>query len=68
MNAEEDRAKRTIEFLVKRLRSRVDDVVVDFDEVGVLQYVVMERPIWRGNVVVSREAVHSTFGSVIHLA
>lgn len=51
MNAEEDRAKRTIEFLVKCLRSRMDDVVVDFDEDGVLQYVVIERPSWCGCVI-----------------
>lgn len=48
----EDRVKRTIELLVKRLRSRADDVAVDFDEDGVLQYVVTERPSWSGNVVV----------------
>lgn len=53
MNAEkEDRAKWTIEFLVKRLRGRADDVAVDFDEDGLLQYVVTKRPSWRGNVVV----------------
>jgi hypothetical protein len=53
MDAEkEDRAKRTIEFLVKRLRSRADDVAVDFDEDGLLQYVVTGRPCWSGNVVV----------------
>lgn len=52
MNTEEDRAKRTIEFLDKHLRSRADDVAVDFDEDGVLQYVVAETPGWRGNVLV----------------
>ncbi len=49
---EEDRAKRTIEFLVRRLRGRVDDVAVDFDEDGALQYVVVKRPSWSGNVLV----------------
>lgn len=52
MNTEEDRAKRTIEFLVKHLRSRADDVAVDFDEDGVLQYVVAKIPSWSGNVLV----------------
>lgn len=52
MDTEEDRAKRTIELLVKRLRSRADDVAIDFDEDSVLQYVVIERPTWSGNVVV----------------
>lgn len=53
MDTEEDRAKRTIEFLVKRLRGRVDDVAVDFDEDGALRYVVTKRrPIWSGNVLV----------------
>ena len=52
MTAEEDRAKKTIEFLVKHLRSRADDVAVDFDEDGALQYVVTKRPSWSGNVVV----------------
>ena len=52
MDAEEDRAKRTVEFLVKRLRGRVDDVAVDFDEDGALQYVVTKRPSWSGNALV----------------
>ena len=52
MDAEEDRAKRTIEFLVKRLRGRVDDVAVDFDEDGALRYVVTKRLGWSGNVLV----------------
>lgn len=53
MNAEkENRAKQIIELLVKRLRGRVDDVAVNFDEDGALQYVVTKRPSWRGNIVV----------------
>lgn len=49
---EEDRAKQTIEFLVKCLRSQADDITVDFDEDGVLRYVVTKRPSRSGNVVV----------------
>lgn len=48
----EDRAKQTVELLVKILRSRADAVAVDFGEDGVLQYAVAERPSWSGNVVV----------------